>query len=304
MIRKNMKKKYEKFEKIRLDKFLNLTSKFSRAEISKFITNGNVSINNKIETKPSKMMKFNDVVEMKEIITNTKKTKINSNFKLNIRYEDDDLMVISKDSGISVHAGVKTNSETLTDLLLLSRPEILNVGESIRPGIVHRLDKGTSGLMIIAKKNEILEDLKRQFKSRKVFKEYLAIVNGITKDNGIINAPIGRHPTDRLKRTLIRSGKEAHTSYKKIESSEDLSFLRVIIQTGRTHQIRVHLSSIGHPVYGDKMYSNDYKHSKERILLHSYRLRFLHPNKKINIDIKDSIPKEFSRHFSINSKKI
>jgi 23S rRNA pseudouridine1911/1915/1917 synthase len=213
-------------------------------------------------------------------------------------------MVISKDSGISVHPGAKTNSETLIDLLLLSRPKILNVGESLRPGIVHRLDKGTSGLMIIAKKNEILKNLKTQFKERKVFKEYLTIVNGITKESGIINAPIGRHPANKIKRTLISSGKEAHTSYEKIENNEGLSLLKVNIKTGRTHQIRVHLSSIGHPVYGDQMYSNNYKNSKKRILLHSHRIKFFHPNKKIDIDIKDSIPEEFTKHFSVNWKDI
>ena len=299
-----MKKKNEKLEKIRLDKFLNLNSKFSRSEISKIITTGEVSVNEAIEIKPSKILKFNDVVEMEDSPKVKNVNKLNSNFKLNIKYEDDDLMVISKDSGISVHPGVKTNSETLIDLLLLSRPEILNVGESERPGIVHRLDKGTSGLMIIAKKNEILKNLKNQFKQRKVFKEYLTIVNGITKESGIINAPIGRHPANRKKRALISSGKEAHTSYKKLANNEDLSFLKVIIKTGRTHQIRVHLSSIGHPVYGDQMYSNSYKNSKKRILLHSYRIKFFHPNKKINIDIKDSIPKEFTKHFSKNWKDI
>ena len=299
-----MKKKNEKLEKIRLDKFLNLNSKFSRSEISKIITTGEVSVNEAIEIKPSKILKFNDVVEMEDSPKVKNVNKLNSNFKLNINYEDDDLMVISKDSGISVHPGVKTNSETLIDLLLLSRPEILNVGESERPGIVHRLDKGTSGLMIIAKKNEILRNLKNQFKQRKIFKEYLTIVNGITKESGIINAPIGRHPANRKKRALISSGKEAHTSYKKLANNEDLSFLKVIIKTGRTHQIRVHLSSIGHPVYGDQMYSNSYKNSKKRILLHSYRIKFFHPNKKINIDIKDSIPKEFTKHFSKNWKDI
>ena len=299
-----MKKKNEKLEKIRLDKFLNLNSKFSRSEISKIISTGGVSVNESIEIKPSKILKFNDVIEMEESPKVKDAQKLNSNYKLNIKYEDDDLMVISKDSGISVHPGVKTNSETLIDLLLLSRPEILNVGESERPGIVHRLDKGTSGLMIIAKKNEILRNLKNQFKQRKIFKEYLTIVNGITKESGIINAPIGRHPANRKKRALISSGKEAYTSYEKLENNEDLSFLKVIIKTGRTHQIRVHLSSIGHPVYGDQMYSNSYKNSKKRILLHSYRIKFFHPNKKINIDIKDSIPKEFTKHFSKNWKDI
>ena len=110
--------------------------------------------------------------------------------------------------------------------------QILNVGESSRPGIVHRLDKGTSGLMIIAKKNEILKNLKTQFKERKVFKEYLTIVNGVTKESGIINAPIGRHPVNRIKRTLISSGKEAHTSYEKIDNNA-VSYTHLTLPTKR-----------------------------------------------------------------------
>ena len=121
---------------------------------------------------------------------------------------------------------------------------------------MHRIDKETSGLLVVAKNNNILISLKDQFKKREVLKEYLAIVDGNTKEKGIINAPMGRHPKDRKKRALISTGKEAITRYEKIINENGLSLLKVEIQTGRTHQIRVHLNSIGHPIYGDKVYSN------------------------------------------------
>tara|TARA_B100000902_G_scaffold398489_1_gene465439 strand:- start:244 stop:1143 length:900 start_codon:yes stop_codon:yes gene_type:complete len=299
-----MKKIYEDSKKIRLDKYLSLNLKHSRTEINKIINSGSVTINSKVITKQSALLKLNDVIVFEEISKDDKSIKINSNFKLNVIYEDDDLIVISKESGISVHPSFNSNSETIVDLLLKSFPDISKVGEKNRPGIVHRIDKGTSGLMVIAKKIKILEDLKNQFKERKVLKEYVAIVHGITKVKGIIDAPIGRHPTNRKKRALINSGKNAYTSYEKIENKNDLSFLKVAIQTGRTHQIRVHLSSIGHPIYGDTMYSRKFKNSKDRMLLHSYRLKFFHPVKKIYIDLKDKIPEEFGNHFRTKGKVI
>ncbi len=299
-----MKKIYEESEKMRLDKFLSLNLKQSRNEINKIINSGLVSVNSKVTMKQSMLLKLNDVIIFDEIINNDKSIKLNSNFKLNIIYEDDDLIVISKESGISVHPSGNSNTVTIVDLILNSYPEISKVGEKNRPGIVHRIDKGTSGLMVIAKKIEILEDLKKQFKDRKVLKEYLAIVHGKTKVKGIIDAPIGRHPTNRMRRALIDNGKNAYTSYEKIENNNDLTFLKVAIKTGRTHQIRVHLSSIGHPIYGDTMYSKKFKKSKERMLLHSYRLKFFHPVKKIFIEFKDNIPKDFRNHFRTEEKGI
>ena len=299
-----MKKVYEESEKMRLDKFLSINLKHSRNEINKIINSGFVSVNSKVTIKQSMLLKLNDVVVFDEITNNDKSVKLNSNFKLNIIYEDDDLIVISKESGISVHPSSNSNSVTIVDLILNLYPEISKVGEKNRPGIVHRIDKGTSGLMVIAKKIEVLKDLKKQFKDRKVLKEYLAIVHGKTKVKGIIDAPIGRHPTNRKRRALIDGGKNAYTSYEKIENNNDLTFLKVAIKTGRTHQIRVHLSSIGHPIYGDTMYSRKFKKSKERILLHSYRLKFFHPIKKIFIEFKDSVPKDFLNHFRTEEKDI
>jgi len=298
-----MKIIYENDTKIRLDKFLSSNSSLTRNKATQFISQGKVKVNGIVVKKASNLLTYKDEIIIDEREYQTPKKNLLSEYNLKIKYEDDDLLIISKDSGIIVHPSPNTKTVTIVDILLNLYPKISTVGENSRPGIVHRLDKGTSGLMVIAKNNLILNSLKDQFKNREVVKEYLAVVNGNTKEKGIINAPIGRHPIDRKKRALISTGKEAHTMYEKICNENKLSLLKVRIQTGRTHQIRVHLSSVGHPVYGDKVYSRKYKNISSRILLHSFRLRFLHPVKKNYIDIKDDIPEEFTNEFN-NIEKV
>lgn len=298
-----MKIIYENDTKIRLDKFLSSNSSLTRNKATQFISQGKVKVNGIVVKKASNLLTYKDEIIIDEREYQTPKKNLVSEYNLKIKYEDDDLLIISKDSGIIVHPSPNTKAVTIVDILLNLYPKISTVGENSRPGIVHRLDKGTSGLMVIAKNNLILNSLKDQFKKREVVKEYLAVVNGNTKEKGIINAPIGRHPIDRKKRALISTGKEAHTMYEKICNENKLSLLKVRIQTGRTHQIRVHLSSVGHPVYGDKVYSRKYKNISSRILLHSFRLRFLHPVKKNYIDIKDDIPEEFTNEFN-NIEKV
>lgn len=298
-----MKIIYENDTKIRLDKFLSSNSSLTRNKATQFISQGKVKVNGIVVKKASNLLTYKDEIIIDKREYQTPKKNLVSEYNLKIKYEDDDLLIISKDSGIIVHPSPNTKTVTIVDILLNLYPKISTVGENSRPGIVHRLDKGTSGLMVIAKNNLILNSLKDQFKKREVVKEYLAVVNGNTKEKGIINAPIGRHPIDRKKRALISTGKEAHTMYEKICNENKLSLLKVRIQTGRTHQIRVHLSSVGHPVYGDKVYSRKYKNISSRILLHSFRLRFLHPVKKNYIDIKDDIPEEFTNEFN-NIEKV
>ncbi len=298
-----MKIIYENDTKIRLDKFLSSNSSLTRNKATQFISQGKVKVNGIVVKKASNLLTYKDEIIIDKREYQTPKKNLVSEYNLKIKYEDDDLLIISKDSGIIVHPSPNTKAVTIVDILLNLYPKISTVGENSRPGIVHRLDKGTSGLMVIAKNNLILNSLKDQFKKREVVKEYLAVVNGNTKEKGIINAPIGRHPIDRKKRALISTGKEAHTMYEKICNENKLSLLKVRIQTGRTHQIRVHLSSVGHPVYGDKVYSRKYKNISSRILLHSFRLRFLHPVKKNYIDIKDDIPEEFTNEFN-NIEKV
>ena len=298
-----MKIIYENDKKIRLDKFLSSNSSLTRNKVAQYINLGQVKVNGIVVNKAANIIKYKDEIVINESKFQNRNFSLPTENKLKIKYEDDDLLVISKDHGIVVHPSQNTNSATLVDILLNLYPTLKEVGEPSRPGIVHRIDKETSGLLVVAKNNNILISLKDQFKKREVLKEYLAIVDGNTKEKGIINAPMGRHPKDRKKRALISTGKEAITSYEKIINENGLSLLKVEIQTGRTHQIRVHLSSIGHPIYGDKVYSKKYKSVSSRMLLHSYRLKFKHPIKNKFIDIKDDIPKEFTMEFN-NIEKV
>ncbi len=298
-----MKIIYENDKKIRLDKFLSSNSSLTRNKVAQYINLGQVKVNGIVVNKAANIIKYKDEIVINESKFQNRNFSLPPENELKIKYEDDDLLVISKDHGIVVHPSQNTNSTTLVDILLNLYPTLKEVGEPSRPGIVHRIDKETSGLLVVAKNNNILISLKDQFKKREVLKEYLAIVDGNTKEKGIINAPIGRHPKDRKKRALISTGKEAITMYEKIINENGLSLLKVEIQTGRTHQIRVHLSSIGHPIYGDKVYSKKYKSVSSRMLLHSYRLKFKHPIKNKFIDIKDDIPKEFTMEFN-NIEKV
>lgn len=298
-----MKIIYENDKKIRLDKFLSSNSSLTRNKVAQYINLGQVKVNGIVVNKAANIIKYKDEIVINESKFHNRNFSLPTENKLKIKYEDDDLLVISKDHGIVVHPSQNTNSATLVDILLNLYPTLKEVGEPSRPGIVHRIDKETSGLLVVAKNNNILISLKDQFKKREVLKEYLAIVDGNTKEKGIINAPMGRHPKDRKKRALISTGKEAITRYEKIINENGLSLLKVEIQTGRTHQIRVHLSSIGHPIYGDKVYSKKYKSVSSRMLLHSYRLKFKHPIKNKFIDIKDDIPKEFTMEFN-NIEKV
>ena len=298
-----MKIIYENDKKIRLDKFLSSNSSLTRNKVAQYINLGQVKVNGIVVNKAANIIKYKDEIVINESKFQNRNFSLPPENELKIKYEDDDLLVISKDHGIVVHPSQNTNSATLVDILLNLYPTLKEVGEPSRPGIVHRIDKETSGLLVVAKNNNILISLKDQFKKREVLKEYLAIVDGNTKEKGIINAPMGRHPKDRKKRALISTGKEAITRYEKIINENGLSLLKVEIQTGRTHQIRVHLSSIGHPIYGDKVYSKKYKSVSSRMLLHSYRLKFKHPIKNKFIDIKDDIPKEFTMEFN-NIEKV
>ena len=298
-----MKIIYENDKKIRLDKFLSSNSSLTRNKVAQYINLGQVKVNGIVVNKAANIIKYKDEIVINESKFQNRNFSLLTENELKIKYEDDDLLVISKDHGIVVHPSQNTNSATLVDILLNLYPALKEVGEPSRPGIVHRLDKETSGLLVVAKNNKVLISLKDQFKKREVLKEYLAIVDGNTKEKGIINAPMGRHPKDRKKRALISTGKEAITRYEKIINENGLSLLKVEIQTGRTHQIRVHLSSIGHPIYGDKVYSKKYKSVSSRMLLHSYRLKFKHPIKNKFIDIKDDIPKEFTMEFN-NIEKV
>lgn len=201
------------------------------------------------------------------------------NIPLNIVYEDDDLIVVNKPQGMVVHPAAGNYSGTLVNALLYHCGSSLSgINGVIRPGIVHRIDKDTAGLLVVAKNNEAHIALAEQLKQKKANRRYIALVNGNVREAGIVNKPIGRSLADRKKMAVVPGGREAVTHYRPIEYYERYTLLECVLETGRTHQIRVHMSSIGHPIAGDKVYgaSND-KIKANGQLLFAKTLGFVHP---------------------------
>lgn len=219
-----------------------------------------------------------------------KQIKLEPDFKipLNIVYEDEDVAVLNKQAGISVHPSVNEPTGTLANALIAKYPELIGVGEdSIRPGIVHRLDKDTSGLLVVAKNQKAFEFLKKEWQDGKVIKKYLALVWGHLKsESGNIESELARSPKEFRKRIVVKPGKNALvgklaiTNYRVIKKYHDFSLVEVSPKTGRMHQIRVHMASIGHPIAGDKVYGGNKKITEgiTRQFLHAYYLSFSLPS--------------------------
>ena len=219
-------------------------------------------------------------------------------------HEDAHLLVIDKPAGLAVHPGAGRPGGTLVNALLLHVRDLSGVGGVLRPGIVHRLDRGTSGLMVVAKDDAAHRALAAQFAARTVEKEYAALVLGVPSPReGRVSAPIGRHPVQRKRMSVrARGGREALTSYKVVETLDGAALLRVRIHTGRTHQIRVHLASIGHPVAGDREYggtrtppsrralSRELLAALKRPALHAARLSFTHPSTAERLTFESPLP--------------
>lgn len=262
----------------RLDAFLTEECKnFSRSKIQNFIKQGFVKVNEKIP-KASYSLRENDAIQfsMPEI------QEINilpENIPLEIIWEDENIAVINKPSGMLAHPTMQETSGTLVNALLHHYGENLSdLNGDFRRGILHRLDRNTSGLLIIAKNNKAHEILAEQIKNHKIEKKYRAIVNGNYKeDTEIINLPIGRHPKATHKMTVIENGKESTTIVKVIERFKDATLLELNLITGRTHQIRVHLSHKKHPIYNDTLYGGTGKVTTEEQVLQSFSLKFTKP---------------------------
>lgn len=266
---------------IRIDKYISLElSEYSRSYIQNLFKNDNILLNGKI-VKPSVKVK-----EMDKIIINIPKDKeleiLPEEMDLNIVYEDEYFVIINKSSGLSVHPTESNTSGTLVNGLLNRFEKLSDIYSPLRPGIVHRLDKDTTGLLIVAKDNNTHELLSEMFKDRVVTKIYIAIVNGKIDENIIIDKPIGRDIKDRKKMAVnFENGKNAITKIYPISYNSNYSFVKVKIETGRTHQIRVHLKSINHSIVGDKTYGvKNEKIKLEGQLLHAYGLKFQHPISK------------------------
>lgn len=285
----------------RLDIFLSLNfPDLSRSFIQKIIKKGNVRINNSPVTKPSKKLKENWEIEVK--IPEIVKSEITPEpISIKIIYEDEDIAVIEKPPYLSVHPGAGKSERTLVHGLLYHLKDLSSISGVERPGIVHRLDKNTSGLMVIAKNDFSHQDLSKQFSSRKVEKEYIALVYGIVKEDFFtVDAPIGRSKRDRKKMGLSSGGRKSITDFKVLKRYYPYATLLLCHPlTGRTHQIRVHLSSKGFPIVGDELYAGKSRRKAPLLLkefprqvLHSSKLIFMHPSKGKKMVFFSEIPED------------
>ena len=265
---------------IRLDHFLvQVTADISRAVLNSSVRAGAILVNG-LEKKSSYRLRENDRVEGKLLAESPMQVEPEE-MSLKILFEDEYLLALSKPPDLVVHPGSGNHSGTLANGLLFHCRNIAGVGDALRPGIVHRLDKDTSGVMLVAKDERILRLLAEDFKQRRIDKEYIALLHGIMKKKqGRIVAAIGRHSINRQKMAVRElTGRHAATNWQVMaEFEERFSLVRLRIETGRTHQIRVHMSHLGHPVAGDTVYgSHRQNHTFPRQMLHASRLGFSHP---------------------------
>jgi len=276
---------------IRLDKYLSeLYADYSRTYLQNLINEGNIRING-LSVKPGRKLETGDEIQVN--IPPLKPGNILPEaVPLKIVYENDDLIVVDKPAGLTTHPSPGQTTNTLINALLFYYPKLSELGDTLRPGIVHRLDKDTSGLLIIAKNERSRLNLVNQFKNRTVVKTYLTLVNGrLSPVQGIIEASIGRSPSDRKKMAVTSSGKPARSRYNVIKYFKNYSLLEVKPETGRTHQIRVHLAAIGYPVAGDTVYG-DKSPLLKRQFLHAHRLRFQLPSTGEWVEFKSDLPED------------
>jgi len=274
----------------RLDRYIAEHTDLSRAHIQQLIREGNVLIGG-MTARPSRRITRNERITL--TIPPSKPVEIEpENIPLNIVYEDSNLLVIDKPAGMTVHPAAGNWSGTLVNAILAHCPDLSGIKGSLRPGIVHRLDKDTSGLMVAVKNDAAQLSLSAQIKNREIKKVYLALVSGLlSPTERAIEGPIGRHPKDRKKMAIVSTGREAQTFYRVREYVGDCTLLEVSPKTGRTHQIRVHLSSIGFPVVGDAVYGGKSKLLK-RQFLHACRLGFRLPDSGKYVEFESELPDE------------
>lgn len=277
----------------RLDKFISKNSDISRSYAAKLIEDGNVTVNSKTAQKKTKVAMGDEVritlPEPEEIEAKPE------DIPIDIVYEDDSVIVVNKPQGMVVHPAAGNMSSTLVNGLLY-HCNLSSINGAVRPGIVHRIDKDTSGLLVVAKTNEAHESLSEQLKERKALRKYQCIVNGnIKEDAGTVDKPIGRHPTDRKRMAIIEGGREAVTHFKVLERFGQFTLVECTLETGRTHQIRVHMQSLGHNIVGDPVYGvkKDREKGKGQ-LLHAKTIGFAHPKTGELMEFTSDLPEPFT----------
>ena len=287
----------EEFAGVRLDKAISIKdNSISRASVQRMIDEELVLVNGK-KTKASYKISVGDTVTI--IKEELKEVEIKAeDIPLDVIYEDNDILVVNKQKGLVVHPGNGNPDGTLVNAIMAKCKDSLSgIGGEIRPGIVHRIDKDTSGLLIIAKHDKAHINVSEQIKNHEVNKTYIALVRGRVKENeATIDMPIARSTKDRTKMAVSKNGKNAVTHIKVLERFNDYTLLEVNIETGRTHQIRVHMSQIGYPIVGDYVYSNGKNpFGVEGQMLHSQKLEFVHPISGKKMNLEAPLPEYFEK---------
>ncbi len=269
-------------------------NELSRTMIKKLIESNNILVNDKSE-KVSYKVQANDNISID--VPEARETKLKAQeIPLDIIYEDSDIIVVNKPKGMVVHPANGNPDGTLVNAILsICKNSLSGIGGELRPGIVHRLDKDTSGLIIVAKNDKAHINMSEQIKERKVKKTYIALVRGnVPEEEATINMPIGRSTKDRKKMAVTKNGKQAITHFKVLKRYSKYTLLEIKIETGRTHQIRVHMAEIGYPVVGDAVYSNGKNEfGIEGQMLHAYKLEFMHPITNKHMELTAPLPQYF-----------
>jgi len=290
-----MEVKVENSNNERLDKYLASNTELSRTLISKMIDEGFILVNNK-KSKNNYKVRDNDLITIDESFKQEADI-LPEKIDLDIVYEDEDIIVVNKPNGMVVHPGNGNYTGTLVNGLMYYTNSLSDMNGEIRPGIVHRIDKDTSGLIIVAKNNKTHEILSNYFQNKTITRNYIALIKGeLSTNSATIDAPIGRSEKDRKKMAVTaNNSKHAITHLEVIKRYKGYTLVKLKLDTGRTHQIRVHMSYIGHPVYNDPVYTND-KCSDFGQFLHSYSMDFIHPTKNIPMHFEVELPEYFKTH--------
>lgn len=278
----------------RIDKFLAQKLDKSRSLVQKLIKDELVLVNGEV-VKTNYSVADGDEIDVKQLDVVDNTNIIPQPMDLDIVYEDDDLLVINKPSGLVVHPAPGHYQDTLVNGLLAYSNKLSDINGEFRPGIVHRIDKDTSGLLVVCKNNETHEALANQLSDKTLFRQYLAIVHGeIEEDEGEIIAPIGRDPRDRVKMAVVaKNSKEAQTNFKVLERYDHYTLVSCNLLTGRTHQIRVHFDFINYPLVGDPLYGIKPTIDTKGQALHAYKLGFVHPRSGEYMEFEAKPPQEF-----------
>lgn len=281
----------------RIDRVVAFIADVSRGDAAELLIAGAVLLNSAVPSKPSGRVATGDTVVV-TVERSDGQLEADPSIDVPVIYEDAHVLVVDKPAGLVVHPGAGTLHGTMAHGLLAAFPELRGVGPDVRPGIVHRLDKGTSGLLVVARSNDALEALKQQLINRSMLRQYITLVEGrVGSSEGVIDAPLGRSPRDPTRHAVVLSGRDARTRYEVIQRFDEplVTHLRCRLETGRTHQIRVHLEAIDHPVIGDDRYGGSPATlGLARPFLHAETLGFVHPDTQDWMEFASPLPADLS----------